>query len=216
MCRRIPYRFCNYGRKTPCKTPGGVCIRIKICGITSPDDAELVEKAGADAIGVVLFSASPRCVTVDMARDIFDAVPALMRVGVSHSYNPEELQEICAIRPDALQISSMAPAPRECRASIIRMVGTTDQVLPDADALIVDGSHGTGRLFDYAFASRVIETAGMPVFLAGGLTPDNVASAVLAVRPYGVDVATGVEYAPGKKDPSKVRAFIAAARGGII
>jgi phosphoribosylanthranilate isomerase len=185
---------------------------VKICGITSPGDAVLAEEAGADAIGVVLFSESPRCVTPDTARKIFDAVPALMRVCVSHSTLPEELQSICAIRPDALQISSKAPIPQECQARIIRMVGTTDRFLPSADALIVDGSRGTGLPFDHAYASRVVETAGRPVFLAGGLTPENVGSAIKAIRPYGVDVATGVEYAPGKKDKSKVRAFITAVK----
>jgi phosphoribosylanthranilate isomerase len=82
----------------------------------------------------------------------------------------------------------------------------------EADALIVDASHGTGRLFDQNFASAVIGTAGMPVFLAGGLTPGNVSAAIRAVHPHGVDVASGVEYATGKKDPEKVRAFVAAAR----
>jgi phosphoribosylanthranilate isomerase len=189
---------------------------VKICGITSPEDAVLAEGAGADAIGVVLFSVSPRCVTPDMAREIFDAVPALTRVCVSHSDNPEELRSICAIRPDALQISGFVTVPQECRASIIRMVGTAERVMPHADALIVDGSRGTGKPFDHAFASMVVKTAGRPVFLAGGLTPENVGPAIRAIRPYGVDVASGVEYAPGKKDQSKVRAFIASAKGAGI
>jgi phosphoribosylanthranilate isomerase len=185
---------------------------VKICGITNPEDACLVEGAGADAIGVVLFSASPRCVTPEAAREIFDAVPAMTRVCVSHSTNAEELRSICAIRPDALQISCKARIPQECRARIIRMVGPADPRLPGADALIVDGSHGTGRPFDQIFASKMVRTSGVPVFLAGGLTPENVEAAIRAVRPYGVDVASGVEYAPGRKDPLKVRYFIAAAR----
>jgi phosphoribosylanthranilate isomerase len=93
------------------------------------------------------------------------------------------------------------------------MIGPADSRLPGADCLIVDGSHGKGQLFDPAFASMVVRTAGVPVFLAGGLTPETVGAAIRAVRPYGVDVASGVEYAPGKKDPVKVRAFVAAARG---
>jgi phosphoribosylanthranilate isomerase len=92
------------------------------------------------------------------------------------------------------------------------MVGPMDPLPLEADALIVDGSHGTGQGFDQAFASAVIEKAGIPVFLAGGLTPDNVCSAIRAVHPHGVDVSSGVEFAPGKKDPEKVRAFVAAAR----
>jgi phosphoribosylanthranilate isomerase len=185
---------------------------VKICGITSPEDACLAEEAGADAIGVVLFSASPRCITPEAAREIFEAVPALTRVCVSHSTHPEELRSICAIRPDALQVSCKARVPRECRARIICMVGPADPFPPGADALIVDGSHGTGRSFDRTFATTMVRTAGKPVFLAGGLTPENVEAAIRSVRPFGVDVASGVEYAPGRKDPVKVRSFVAAAR----
>jgi phosphoribosylanthranilate isomerase len=96
------------------------------------------------------------------------------------------------------------------------MVGPADPFLPEADALIVDGSHGKGRPFDRAFASTVVNTSGIPVFLAGGLTPENVEDAIRDVRPDGVDVASGVEYAPGRKDPGKVRSFIEAARGAGI
>jgi phosphoribosylanthranilate isomerase len=92
------------------------------------------------------------------------------------------------------------------------MVGPNDPLPLEADALIVDGSHGTGHRFDQAFASATVRTAGIPVFLAGGLTPDNVGAAIRKVQPHGVDVASGVEYAPGRKDPEKVRAFVAAAR----
>jgi phosphoribosylanthranilate isomerase len=185
---------------------------VKICGITSPEDASLAEAAGADAIGVVLFSASPRCVTPERAREIFEAVPAMTRICVSHSTSGKELRSICAIRPDALQILPSAKIPPECPARIIRMVGPADSTLPKAHCLIIDGSHGTGRFFDADFASAVVKSAGVPVFLAGGLTPDTVGAAIRAVHPYGVDVASGVEYSPGKKDPGKVRAFVAAAR----
>jgi phosphoribosylanthranilate isomerase len=96
------------------------------------------------------------------------------------------------------------------------MVAPADSIPSDADGLIVDGSHGNGRLFDMAFASAVISTSRLPVLLAGGLTPGNVAAAIKAVRPFGVDVASGVEHAPGKKDPGKVRAFVGAAKRGIL
>ena len=185
---------------------------MKICGITSPADALLAEAAGADAIGVVLFSASPRCVALESAREIFDAVPALTRVCVTHSTDPGELRSICAIRPDALQISCKASVPSTCRAEIIRMVSPMDSLPLEADTLIVDGSHGTGQRFDQAFASRVVRTAGVPVLLAGGLTPDNVGAAIRAVQPHGVDVASGVEYEPGRKDQEKVMTFVIAAR----
>jgi phosphoribosylanthranilate isomerase len=185
---------------------------VKICGITSPTDALLAEAAGADAIGVVLFSESPRCVTPESAKEIFDAVPALTRVCVSHSVNQEELRSICAIRPDAIQISCQAGVPPGCRARVIRIVGPADPLPPESDALIVDVSNGRGRRFDQAFASSIVRTAGVPVYLAGGLSPENVGAAIRAVRPYGVDVASGVEQGPGRKDPMKVRAFVAAAR----
>jgi phosphoribosylanthranilate isomerase len=96
------------------------------------------------------------------------------------------------------------------------MVSPADTIPSDADSLIVDGSHGTGRPFDMAFASSVISTSRVPVLLAGGLTPGNVAAAIRAVRPFGVDVASGVEHAPGRKDPGEVRAFIEAAKRVII
>ncbi|MGB4236187.1 MAG: phosphoribosylanthranilate isomerase [Methanoregulaceae archaeon] len=186
---------------------------MKICGITTPDDARLAARAGADFIGVVLHSASPRCVALRRAREIFDAVPALIKVCVTHSVLPSELQEICSLRPDAIQVSCSAPLPAGCQARIIRMIAPGDALPRHADALIVDGSHGTGKPFDAAFASAIVASSKVPVMVAGGLTPGNVAAAVQAVRPYGVDVASGVEYAPGLKDPGKMKSFIAAAKG---
>ncbi len=189
---------------------------MKICGITSPGDALLAEAAGADLIGVVLHSASPRCVTTEQAREIFEAVPAMTRVCVTHSAIPGELREICSLRPDAIQVSCSAPVPAECRARVIRMVAPGDSSPPDADLLIVDGSHGTGKAVDMAFASAIVSASRIPVLLAGGLSPANVEAAIRTVRPCGVDVASGVEYSPGKKDPEKVRAFIGAAKRVVV
>jgi len=140
----------------------------------------------------------------------------MTRVCVTHSTRAEDLQDICGLRPDAIQVSCAAAVPPSCRARVIRMIAPADAMPSDADALIVDGSHGTGRPFDVAFASAVISTAPVPVLLAGGLTPGNVAAAIQGVRPCGVDVASGVEYAPGKKDPGKVRAFVEAAKRVIV
>ena len=140
----------------------------------------------------------------------------MTRVCVTHSTRAEDLQEICALRPDAIQVSGSAVVPLSCRARVIRMVAPGESVPPDADGLIVDGSHGSGHPYDVAFASAVISTSRVPVFLAGGLTPGNVAAAIQAVRPSGVDVASGVEHAPGKKDPEKVRAFVGAAKRVIV
>lgn len=162
---------------------------------------------------MVLFSDSPRCVTLEQAREIFDAVPAMTRVCVTHSVLPSELQEIGSLRPDAIQASCSAPLPAGCKACIIRMVAPGDSLPHDADVIIVDGSHGTGKPFDAGFASTIIAASKVPVMLAGGLSPGNVAAAIRAVRPCGVDVASGVEYAPGRKDPVRVKSFIAAAKG---
>ncbi|NYT07626.1 MAG: phosphoribosylanthranilate isomerase [Methanomicrobiales archaeon] len=185
---------------------------MKICGITTPEDARIAEAAGADLIGVVLHSASPRCITPELAREIFETVPAMTRVCVTHAVRPSDLREICALRPDAIQVSCFAPVPDECRARVIRMVAPGNPLPPDADAYLVDGSRGTGKPYDASFASAVVSESAVPVLLAGGLSPGNVAAAILDVRPCGVDVASGVEYSPGRKDPGKVRAFVTAAK----
>lgn len=186
---------------------------MKICGITNPDDARVAEEAGADAIGVVLFSASPRCVSPWKAREIFDAVPSLTRVCVTHTELQADLETICTLRPDAIQVSCRVAVPVCCRSRVFRMIQVGDEIPADPDALIIDGSQGSGRPYDQKYAMDIIRSAGVPVFLAGGLTPDNVTAAIIAVRPYGVDVASGVEYDPGRKDPEKVRLFVEHAKG---
>jgi phosphoribosylanthranilate isomerase len=164
----------------------------------------------------VLYSDSPRNVSPEQARRIYDTVPGLTRFAVTHSTRPAELEKICAIRPDAIQVSCAARIPEECRALVIRMVGPGDVIPADADGIIVDASHGRGRPFNAAFASAIIAASDVPVFLAGGLSPDTVAEAIRAVRPSGVDVATGVEYAPGKKEPGKVKRFVRIAKQVIL
>jgi phosphoribosylanthranilate isomerase len=95
---------------------------------------------------------------------------------------------------------------------LIRVIGRDDPLPTDCDAIIVDESHGSGRDFDRDQAKDVVRRATVPVILAGGLTPENVADAIRQVHPYAVDVASGIETAPGSKDHSKIEAFIAAAR----
>lgn len=186
---------------------------MKICGITTPNDARLAEEAGADAIGVVLFSSSPRCISPGKAREIFDAVPAMDRVCVTHSENQADLEAICALRPDVIQVSCRTAVPGCCSSRVFRMIQPGEEIPADPDALIIDGSRGSGRLYDQSYAVNVIRSTSIPVFLAGGLTPDNVAAAITAIRPFGVDVASGVEYVPGRKDPEKVRSFVERAKG---
>jgi phosphoribosylanthranilate isomerase len=93
------------------------------------------------------------------------------------------------------------------------MILAGEEIPVGPDALIIDGSRGSGRPYDQRYAMDIIRSVGVPVFLAGGLTPDNVTAAIIAVRPYGVDVASGVEYDPGRKDPEKVRLFVEHAKG---
>jgi len=190
-------------------------MRVKICGITRPEDARFAEKEGADAIGVVLFSGpvSPRNIGEERAREIFGAVgPFITKVAVSHTESEDELQRILALRPDAIQISHPFTFDRDLGVAVIRVIGRGDPLPDDCDAIIVDDSHGKGREFEPGYARDAVRRSKVPVILAGGLTPENVVQAARDVRPYAVDVASGVEQSPGVKDPEKVRAFIAACR----
>lgn len=190
-------------------------MRIKCCGITRIEDARFAEQAGADAIGVVMFSpSSPRDVDETRACEIFDALgPFTTTVIVTHTTSKKELDRIIALRPDAVQISHpfMFDTPPDTR--IIRSICHGDPIPDDCAAIVVDDSHGGGKPYDPTFAREAVLQARVPVILAGGLTPENVGSAIRDVRPYAVDVATGIEQATGIKDPQKILAFIAAVMG---
>jgi phosphoribosylanthranilate isomerase len=190
-------------------------MRIKICGITRPEDARFAEDTGASAIGVVVFSdgVSPRVVSPERAREIFDSVgPFTATVAVSHTHSREELDRMIALHPSAIQISHPFKFKDDPGVKVIRVIGRGDPLPEDCDAIIVDDSHGKGRAYDPSYARDAVERSTIPVILAGGLTPENVGEAVRLVRPYAVDVATGVEASPGVKDYEKIRAFIAACR----
>ncbi len=190
-------------------------MRIKCCGITRPADARYAESAGAHAIGVVVFSGgvSRRMVTPARAREIFDAVgPFTATVAVSHTKSEEELQAILALKPSAIQISHPFVFDEDPGIAVIRVIRRGDPLPYDCNAVIVDDSHGQGNAFDLSYAQEVVQHSKIPVILAGGLTPENVADAIRQVHPYAVDVATGIETAPGIKDHKKITAFIAAAR----
>jgi phosphoribosylanthranilate isomerase len=193
----------------------GQSLRVKICGLTRPEDAAAAERAGADAVGVVMCSDSPRSITAGEARAIFSAVgPFTATVVVTHTADPGDLDRILALRPTAVQISHPHEVPEDAGVRVIRVVGR-GRPLPSgrSDAYIVDESCGTGRPFDPAYAGVFVEQSRLPVILAGGLTPENVGAAVAAVRPYAVDVCSGVETAPGIKDHGLIERFIAAAKG---
>jgi phosphoribosylanthranilate isomerase len=190
-------------------------MRIKICGITRPEDARFAEQQGADAIGVVVFSGgvSRRVVGGEQAREIFDAVgPFTTTVAVSHTTSEDDLKRMIALHPHAIQISHPFRFREDPGVKVIRVIGRGDPLPEDGDAIIVDDSHGNGRDFDPAYAGDSVKRSKLPVILAGGLTPGNVGEAIRRVRPYAVDVASGVEISPGIKDHEKVRAFIAACR----
>jgi phosphoribosylanthranilate isomerase len=190
-------------------------MRVKICGITRPEDAQFAEQQGADAIGVVVFSGgvSPRVVGAEKAREIFAAVgPFTTTVAVSHTKSEEDLLQMIALHPHAIQISHPFRFDEAPGVRIIRVIGRGDPLPEDCDAVIVDDSHGKGRVFDLSYARGTVRRSTVPVILAGGLTPENVGEAIHRVRPYAVDVASGVESSPGIKDRKKVSAFIAACR----
>jgi phosphoribosylanthranilate isomerase len=134
-------------------------------------------------------------------------------VAVTHTKSRRDLNRILALRPDAIQISHPFTLAGKPRVRVLRVVKPGDPLPDDGDAVVVDGSRGSGRPYDTGFARDVVQRSLVHVILAGGLTPENVAGAIEVVRPYCVDVASGVEVRPGIKDPSRVTGFIRAARG---
>jgi phosphoribosylanthranilate isomerase len=201
-------------------------IKVKICGITSAEDAGVAVEAGADLLGLVFHEPSPRHVDLEAAAAIAQSIPPyVLRVGLFVNAPPRQVAEAitrCGLQmlqfhgdetPDycgqfgMMTMKAFRVAGEETLAQLGRY--STDAWLLDAH---VKGQYGgTGHTFDWSLATRAAQL-GKPVFLAGGLTPDNVAEAVRTVQPYGVDVSGGVERAPGRKDPAKLKAFLRAAR----
>jgi phosphoribosylanthranilate isomerase len=200
--------------------------RVKICGITRLEDALLACELGADAIGLVMTPSSPRCVPLDRARAIRHALPSFVSaVVLTHDLPAGRVGEIVdSLRPDLIQFHGNEDAGfcesfgvRYTRA--IGMAGDLDvhaiaAAHPRARAFVLDGhppgaQGGQGRTFDW---SRIPRDLNRPIILAGGLNADNVARAIQAARPWAVDLASGVESAPGIKDENKLRAFFAAVR----
>lgn len=203
-------------------------VLVKICGITNLEDGLAAAEAGADAVGFVFHPASPRFIATDVAARILTQLPpSLVKVGLFVDA-PEELvvRAIGECGFNLLQFHG-EESPEYClqfgvmtmKAFRIRdeaSLAALDNYPTDAwllDAYSPEAPGGTGKTFNWELAVQAVRR-GKPVFLAGGLTPENVAEAVRQVRPYAVDVSSGVESAPGKKDPAKVRAFIRAAKGG--
>ena len=198
-------------------------IRVKICGVTTPGDAVLAAELGASAIGLVFWPNSPRCVDTARAREIVTALPPLVgAVGVFVNQVEESAQIAREVGLSAVQFHGDEPsaAYRDFPLRVIKAVTVLDvsareaaagvpasaTVLLDAHDRVKRG--GTGRVIDWTIASMIARER--PVILSGGLSADNVAEAIAAVKPYAIDVSSGVESAPGRKDPAKLRALFAA------
>jgi phosphoribosylanthranilate isomerase len=198
---------------------------VKICGVTTPEDAAMAAAAGADAIGVNLWSGSKRFVEPAAARDVLAAVPnGVLRVGVFVGAPVDEVQRrIDELELDRAQLhGDESPAFFDRLDSrLIRVVRVRDQSSFEAEAgwspalwlydAFVEGYGGGGVPAPWPL---IAARARRPFLLAGGLTPQNVAAGIAATRPDGVDVASGVESSARRKDPARVAAFIAAARAG--
>lgn len=198
---------------------------VKICGITNEEDALMSVALGADALGFV-FAPSPRQVTVGTVREITRRLPfGVMTVGVFRDQGPEAVVEtVLAAGLQAAQLHGHE-TPAESRA-IRQKVQALIVAFPagshsverfddyQADALMLDAADpGSGEVFDWSLAEGV--PLDRRLILAGGLAPANVADAIRQVRPWGVDVSSGVESAPGIKDPRKVLAFTRRARAAF-
>jgi phosphoribosylanthranilate isomerase len=210
--------------------------RIKICGITNSDDARAACEYGADALGFIFVPGTPRYVGDDLPRVrrlMHDVPPLVWRVGVFDTPNADfsgvpELHAIQYYRSPAhgWQSGAFAPyrhTPIPIKAFRVRDEESLKEIVTDTgpkelillDAYSPNALGGTGHTFNWELAKRA-KRLGLPVVLAGGLTPDNVADAVAAVRPYMVDVSSGVEAEPGRKDHEKLRRFIQAIRKADI
>jgi phosphoribosylanthranilate isomerase len=202
-------------------------VKVKICGITNAPDALAAVEAGADALGFMFYEPSSRNVSVRQATEIIrELSPFIIKVGVFVDA-PEDLvmRAISDCGLNMLQFHGNE-TPEYCtqfglmsmKAFRVRDAGSLNslQQYPTEawllDAFAADKLGGTGEKFNWELAIEA-KKLGRPVFLAGGLTPANVADAVRMVQPYAVDVSSGVEAAPGKKDHVKIREFIQAAKG---
>ena len=201
-------------------------VKVKICGVTNVADALAAAEAGADMIGLNFYEGSPRHISLQTAMEIHRALPPfVLRVGVF--VNPAEDLVMRALGECGLSLLQFHGdetsefctqfGAMSMKAFRIQNAGSltalenyqTDAFLLDAHSK--SGLGGTGETFNWDLAVEA-QKFGKPIFLAGGLTPENVAEAVRQVQPFAVDVSSGVESAPGKKDAAKVRAFIETVR----
>ena len=204
-------------------------MTVKICGITNQDDATAAVEAGADALGFVFYKKSPRSVEPALARQIIERLPPFVTpVGVFVNEDVtvvRRLMDDCGLAFAQLHGDESAAYCQELGRPILKALRVKDRnaflALAEfrgragvrgfvLDAFSDEAYGGTGQVIDWPLAAEIAMAAS--ILLAGGLTPENVEKAIHAVQPYGVDVSSGVELAPGKKDHEKVRAFIRAVR----
>jgi phosphoribosylanthranilate isomerase len=203
--------------------------RIKICGITRADDARAAANAGADAIGLVFYPPSPRFLSVERAVEIRDALPAFVQT-VALFVNPDSAQVaqvLGRVKPAMLQFHG-DEKPEFCRqfgvpyvkaARVRQGLDLIEYLRPFENAAawlldsFVEAYGGVGERFDWSLVPRKLER---PLILSGGLERGNVAEAVRQLRPWGVDVSSGVESAKGIKDAAKIAAFISEVRNADV
>ncbi len=213
-------------------------VEVKICGFTNAGDVKAACELGADMIGVILVPKSSRYVNLSKGREILAAASeGAAKVAVIMPMDLSEIRKFAQeLKPDYLQLHLTFPASELNKlkgqldaglivvAPIPQKVGDRQEIIDRAlevaevaDFVLLDtkgpSGGGTGLTHDWSLSAKIRETVRKPVFLAGGLNPSNVGQAIKTVRPYGVDVATGVESSPGRKDPMLMREFIQAARG---
>lgn len=201
--------------------------RIKICGVRDVETALVAAECGADAIGLVFVKLSPRAVEPEQAWDIISYLPPFVAsVGLFVNPKPEAVEavrEVCPFDHAQLHGQESEPTVRECGPRVIKAIrfdpATIEHELirwnrfREVDAVLVDGgSGGEGVTLDWEALARAAEASEQPIILAGGLTPENVGEAIRIVRPWAVDVSTGVERERGVKDPSLIAEFCEAVR----
>jgi phosphoribosylanthranilate isomerase len=209
--------------------PKSSSAKVKICGITNWTDARRAVDAGADFLGFNFYLGSPRYIAPGKARQIVRRLPRqVSAVGVFVNESEEKMVEIArAVGLDHLQLHGDEPPAMVRRLSrsfsVIKAVRVRKSLrasqfarFKHAKALLLDGFDanqwgGTGKMFDWRVAKRVNHRT--KIFLAGGITPENVGAAIRAAKPYAIDVCSGVEAKPGKKDAKRLKAFMRAVRG---
>jgi phosphoribosylanthranilate isomerase len=201
-------------------------VRVKICGITNAKDAEIAVEAGADALGFIFVAGTPRYIDPDAARAIVNDLPPLVSpVGVFADHPVEEIERVidrCGFRTVQLHGSEAPEYCRQLAVSVIKTFRVRSGGPPPPfeayrvhafllDTFVEGKLGGTGKTFPLEVVTSA--KAFGRVIIAGGLTPENVVQVIREVHPYAVDVSSGVESKPGRKDPQKLRDFIARVRG---